>query len=119
MSVLEKHTGIDKETQQKIQRALDHADPEVITWREFSAWFMKEGDSRDKVHSAQLYQMGMTRIYENERKKEYSLTTKRTEYKVRHITPIDGIPGLDLLFVVFENCVANIYDITRGMLLIH
>lgn len=63
--------------------------------------------------------MGMTRIYEDENKREYPLTEKRTEYKVDHIVPIDGIPGLDLLFVVFENCVANIYDINRDMLLVH
>ena len=52
MKILVKYTDIEADTQQKIARALDHADPDVITWREFSIWFTKEGESRDKVHSA-------------------------------------------------------------------
>tara|TARA_B110000285_G_C14859233_1_gene483736 strand:+ start:257 stop:439 length:183 start_codon:yes stop_codon:yes gene_type:complete len=60
--------------------------------------------------------MGMTRIYEDEKKRQYSLTSKRTEYKVEHLVPIDGIPGLNLMFIVFENCVANFYDMNRDML---
>jgi hypothetical protein len=60
----------------------------------------------------------MTRLYEDENKKEYGLTKKRTEYKVEHLVPID-IPGLDLLFVVFENQVANFYDLNREMKQVH
>jgi hypothetical protein len=62
--------------------------------------------------------MGMTRLYEDENKHEYSLTKKRTEYKVTHLVPVD-LPGLELMFVVFENSVANFYDVGRGMKQVH
>jgi hypothetical protein len=67
---------------------LDHADPQIITWREFSEWFSMEGEVRDQVHSAQLYEIGLTRIYEEDDKQTHRLSKKRTEYKVEHFLPI-------------------------------
>ena len=99
--------------QEKIEKSLDHADPEIITWREFSDWFSREGEVRDQVHTAQLYEIGLTRIYENEPKSVHKLSKKRTEYRVDHLVTINVKKGLNLLFIVFENRVANFYDVDR------
>jgi hypothetical protein len=49
---------------QKVKSSLDHKHPNIITWREFISWFQKEGEVRENVHNAQLYKIGLTRIYE-------------------------------------------------------
>ena len=72
---------------------------------------------RDQVHTAKLYQIGLTRIYEDS--KGHALSNKRTEYKVDHFVNIDVKPGLNLLFIVFENRVANFYDVDKEFQIIH
>ena len=38
--------------------------PEVITWKEFLIWLQEQGNARDLVHNAQMYQVGLTRLEE-------------------------------------------------------
>lgn len=113
--------------------------PGVITWREFSMWFQLQGEARDKVHDAHLYHEGNTRMYEDKigaekpvkreitefdellmakqgpliktAPCEYLLTKKRTERKVKMVVPIESADKFNLLFIVFENQVANFYNV--------
>jgi hypothetical protein len=88
--------------------------PEVITWRELSGWFKRKGEVRDKFHSAQLYQIGMTRFYEDENMHEYSLTQEANRVQGHASISIDLL-GMELMFVVFESSEINLYEVIRGM----
>ena len=127
---LKDFTKADDELIQKVKRTLDHAHPDIVTWKDFISWFASQGEVRDKVHNAQLFKQGLTRIYqvtnieqadetEGAQDTEFKLYDKRTEYKVQSIIPCQVDKGLNLLFIVFDNQVANFYDVDREMMKIH
>lgn len=110
--------------------------PGRITWEEFVTWFFRKGTERQQLHDCQMYKQGVTRLYESKipvahkngrehegcrvhpdeaqmKANEYLLTCKMTEHRVRHMLPITLFEGkLNLLLVVFENNVANFYDMS-------
>lgn len=91
----------------ELEMALDHVHPENITWKEFQLWFQGEGEARDMVHDAQLHQIGMTRIEEEQ---TYDLSKKRVEPKIEMMIPIT-LSNAHLLFIVFENRLAKFFNL--------
>ena len=59
------------------------------------------------VHDAQLHQIGMTRIEEEQ---TYDLSKKRVEPKIELMIPI-SLTNANLLFIVFENRLAKFFNL--------
>lgn len=60
--MLKNEIDLPDEMATKFELSQDHVDPDYITWREFIEWFQREGEARDQVHNAQMYQIGLTRL---------------------------------------------------------
>ena len=101
ITAMKKYVAINQESENKLYITIDRLSDNRLTWREFMEWFQRQGDVRDQVHTAQINQMGITRVSEGD---TFHLTNKRVEPKVDIILPVYFKElKKHLIFMVFEN----------------
>ena len=92
---------MDEDKERKLITTLDHLHSNIITWKEFQDWFQLQGEIRDQVHNAQMFETGQTRIQEGN---TFQLSNKRVEPKIEIMLPIFSKKSdANLVFIVFEN----------------